>query len=320
MDDELRQLLQKYNDDNLSGDERRKLVELLKTPEGRRVALSSDTPEAVFLSRESKSPGWESFWGSLKKRVLLHRQLAPHKIPWFRLAAAVVVLGIAVFIFVSDHLGRQDRAREYPGITSDEPPGAQKPAGLKQQAFKLRYRLAAEVLGSLRPLMSDEAELHLPEGRRELQITDKPENLERIARALEQLDRPPVTLRMRLRLLYALGGAGEPEIEEVGGLDTGAIDESKFRLEDEVLLTPMDGRRYSEIVDERYQVQCFAQLSEDGTAIELREFSIYDLETKRIVRRSGLRIPAGGRLVVKTGERNDRGEPLVFVITLDEES
>ncbi len=320
MNDELRQLLQKYKDDNLSGDERKRLAELVSTQEGRHAALSSDTPEAVFLSRKAESPGWDSFWGGMKKRVLLHRQLAPHKIPWFRLAAAVVVLAIALFVFVNDYLGKQEQARPYTSLTSAEPSGAQQPADLKQQVFKLRYRLAAEVLGSLRPLMSDEAELHLPEGRRELQITDRPENLERIARALEQLDLPPGTLRMRLKLMFAVGGMDEPEIREVGGMEAGTIDESKYKLEDELLLTPVEGRRYREVIDERYQVQCFAQLSEDGTAIELRDFSIYDLETKRIVRRSGLRIPAGGGLVVKTEERNDRGEPLVFVITLDEES
>jgi hypothetical protein len=317
MNDELKRLLEKYQSDSLDDEERRRLSSLVATPEGRRRALASGSPEVVFLTRETEQPAWEGFWNGMHKRVLLHRQVLPHKIPWVRIAAALIIFAGAIFLFVNDYLSREQQRAERPALTSAEPTEPQ-PAGdtFVTKTFKLHHRRPAEVLNALRPLMSDEAKLHIPEGGREIQVTDKPVNLERIARALEMLDTPAGTLPIRLKLMFALGGA-EAEIREAAAVRKVDLDPAKYRLEQELLMTPPDGRRYSETLGGRYQVQCFARISEDGTSIELRDFSIYDLETGAIVRQAGLRVPAGESLMLKTDQRNERGEPLVIILATD---
>jgi hypothetical protein len=317
MNEELKLLLEKYEADNLTTDERRRLAALVATPEGRRQALASPSPEVVFLAGEKESPAWDGFWHGMQQRVQLHHQLLPHKTPWIRIAAAAAILIVAVLIFVNEYSNRAPVGS--PATTPAEASG-QKPEtpALTTRTFKLAHRLPAEVLNELRPLMSDAVQLHIPEGGREIRITDKAENLDRIARALQMLDTPAGTLPIRLKLMFALGGE-QPEIREAAAVEKVDIDSSKYRLADELLLTPSEGRRYVATLNERYQVQCFAKLGENGTALELRDFSIYDLQTGSIVRREGLRIPLGESILLNTDQRNDRGEPLVIVLATGHE-
>jgi hypothetical protein len=319
MNKELESLLEKYKDGSLSANERRRLAELVVTEEGRRQALASETPEAVFLARDARTPEWDDgFWERLKARIGLYEQRAPAKTPWLRLAAAAAVIVVAVLVFQYDTgLFRQTESAP-PEIAAGVEQGTEVDSGLVQRSFALRFRVPAEVLAVLRPLMSDDAVINIPEGRRELVISDHPANLDSIARALAQLDQPPGTLNMRLELLFARGSEIDDAFRQVGGVAAGEIDTSEFRKETEIVITPIDGRRYRELLDGRYLVQCYATLSQDGTAIELRDFSIYDQETGEIVRRSGLRVLADSGLALRTEQQNDSGETLVILLHPDE--
>lgn len=319
MNEELGHLLEKYEEGDLDEAQRRRLAELVATPEGRRQALASGAPEAVFLSRDAETPAWDGFWKRLRARVELHSRLAPKKFPVFRVAAAVAILAVAVFIYVIDSTGPRTPGDEAPAMIAEGPdaPEMDATSGMEERSFSLRHRLPADVLAELRPLLSDDAKLHVNESRRELLITDRPTNLERIERALAQLDSPQGILRMRLRLLYALGGDEAAIMREVDALGAEKIDPDKYRLEEEIELAPVEGRRHRALLRGRYLVQCFATISDDGTKIELRDFSIYDQQTQRIVRRSGLTLPLAGSLVIRTDQRNEQGEPLVIVLSID---
>ena len=309
--EELKRLLQLYERDELDEEQRKRLSELLSTPEGRLQALRSGAPEALFLAREPKARGWDGFWGNLSRRVDLNRQVLPAKTPWLRIAAAAAVLVIAAVVLVVETSPHGTPAGE-----ATAPPTA---SALEERTFQLEHRLPAEVLAELRPLMSDDAELRVPEGSRELVITDKPGNLEKIARALEFLDTPPASISLRLRMLYALDDEALGSIKRVGGVATEALDLSRFRDAGEIAIAPETGRRYRELLDGRYLVQCVATLNEDGTGIILREFSLYDQQTKEIVRRAGLEISIEGGLAVATGKLNERGEELVLQLTVANE-
>ena len=310
---ELEHLLHLYERDELDDEQRQRLSELLATPEGRLQALRGGAPEALFLAHETESRGWDGFWSNLSKRMDSHRQVLPAKIPWFRIAAAAAVIVVVAVVLVIEMSPKAPPAGE-----TAAPPTATA-AGLEERTFTLRHRLSAEVLAELRPLMSDDAELRVPEGSRELVISDKPGNLDNIARALEQLDAPPATFKLRLRMLYALDNDALGSIKRVGGIAKEALDLSRFRDGGEITIAPETGRRYRELLGGRYLVQCFAALNEDGSGIILREFSLYDQQTKEIVRRAGLEVSLDGGLAVATGKLSEQGEELVLQLTVAEE-
>ncbi len=311
MRSELKELLRRYERDGLSGVDRRRLAELVATEEGRRQALASGCPEALFLAlarEETQLSAWHPYWERLEVRLMEQTQVKAGGLRTGPLATAAAMIALA-FLMALPFLQK-----------SDEPETSTAAAEIATRVFQLRHRSPAEVLPRLHRLMSEEAQLHVSQQRRELEITDKPSNLEAVARALELLDTPPAELRLRVRLLYALGHPDDPSIP-AGALRqisaAGEFDSSDYRLEEELLLTPTEGRRYRALLQDRYEVTCFAELSDDGTEIELRSLTIYDRETGGMVRAAVSLMP-GGFAAVPTDQESPEGEPLVVVVSAEE--
>ncbi len=133
------------------------------------------------------------------------------------------------------------------------------------------------------------------------------------------LDLPPAELQLRLQLYYPAGDEPEDALmaevrREVGRL--GDADLSGYLLKDETVLTPAAGRRYSATLQDRYVINCFAELKPDGTGVTLRDISIYDKQTQEIVRKSGLVFTKGEILVIRTELKDDSGRLLVVAIDI----
>ena len=309
MSAELKELLQRYERDELSGDDRRRLAELVATEEGRRQALASGCPEALFLAREEPQlSAWDPYWERLEARLTEQMQVKVGGLRTGPVAAAAAIVALA-FLMALPFLQK-----------SDEPETTTAVAETATRVFQLRHRSPAEVMPRLHQLLSEEAQLHVSQQRRELEITDKPSNLEAVARALELLDTPPSELRLRVQLLYALGHPDDPSIpadalRQIGA--AGEFDPSDYRLEEELLLTPTEGRRYRALLLDRYEVTCFAEFSDDGTEIELRSLTIYDRETGGMVR-AAVSLTPGGVAAVPTDQESPDGEPLVVVVSTEE--
>ena len=235
--------------------------------------------------------------------------------------AALIATPFLINPFVSDIQTTDVRGEE---LSHTETAAETKTADAASQnrVFTLRHRLPSEVLPQLRRFMSDDAELHVLQDENKLDITDRPENIERLSRALAMLDTPPATMLLKLRFFYANAADSETAEfaearREVSELDE--IDLSKYRLDNEMELTLIEGRRISATLQDRYVINCFATIDLEGKKILLRDISIFDQETQQIVRKSGISVSEGKNLVIQTGQLDDSGQPLVIAIAFNPE-
>ncbi len=90
---------------------------------------------------------------------------------------------------------------------------ADAPKSLSVRTFTFRYKDAEKAAAMIKSLMSEEGTISIQPATNALVVTDRPQNLRAIAKALAQFDAPPQAFRISVRLIGA-SHAAAPKIPD----------------------------------------------------------------------------------------------------------
>lgn len=88
-------------------------------------------------------------------------------------------------------------------LAEPQPQPAQEGKTLAVRSFQLKYKEADKAAAAIKPLMSADGQVSMQPSTSSLTITDRPENLKEIARALALFDTPAQTFRLHVQLVAA---------------------------------------------------------------------------------------------------------------------
>jgi type II/III secretion system protein len=83
---------------------------------------------------------------------------------------------------------------------------------LSVRTFTFKYKDADKAAAMIKPLMSSEGSVSMQASTNALVVTDRPENLKAINKALTEFDQPPQAFRIIVRLVGASRGEGGPKV------------------------------------------------------------------------------------------------------------
>jgi len=83
---------------------------------------------------------------------------------------------------------------------------------LSVRTFTFKYKDADKAAAMIKPLMSNEGSVSMQASTNALVVTDRPENLKAINKALTEFDQPPQAFRIIVRLVGASRGEGGPKV------------------------------------------------------------------------------------------------------------
>jgi hypothetical protein len=90
-----------------------------------------------------------------------------------------------------------------------EPPALDAAKALSVKTFTFKYKDADKAAAVVKPLMSADGSMSIQAGTNALVVTDRPENLKSIARAIGDFDAPARTFRISVRLISAARVTGQ---------------------------------------------------------------------------------------------------------------
>ena len=85
---------------------------------------------------------------------------------------------------------------------------------LSVRTFTFKYKDADKAAAMIKPLMSSEGSVSMQASTNALVVTDRPENLKAINKALTEFDLPPQAFRIVVRLVGASRGEGGPRVKD----------------------------------------------------------------------------------------------------------
>lgn len=85
---------------------------------------------------------------------------------------------------------------------------------LSVRTFTFKYKDADKAAAMIKPLMSSEGTVSMQASTNALVVTDRPENLKAINKALTEFDLPPQAFRIVVRLVGASRGEGGPRVKD----------------------------------------------------------------------------------------------------------
>jgi len=85
---------------------------------------------------------------------------------------------------------------------------------LSVHTFTFKYKDADKAAAMIKPLMSSEGSLSMQASTNALVVTDRPENLKAITKALTEFDQPPQPFRIVVRLIGASRSEGRPRVTD----------------------------------------------------------------------------------------------------------
>jgi Bacterial type II/III secretion system short domain len=83
---------------------------------------------------------------------------------------------------------------------------------LSVRTFTFKYKDADKAAAMIKPLMSNEGSVSMQASTNALVVTDRPENLKAITKALTEFDLPPQAFRVIVRLVGASRAEGGPRV------------------------------------------------------------------------------------------------------------
>lgn len=327
MNNELRDLLERYGAGELSSEDRRRLADLVSSEEGKRQALVSGCPEAVFLARDlSALPEWENLWDGLEERMAEQTQLKPKSFRWQPIAAAAaLIMGAALVFFLilpaltaprgGDLAQSEEKAREE---TGDGVSATGVETGeVLTKTFPLKNRQHQEVMAKLGELMVDGDNIELLLDPPAFKITERKEKLEELANIWPQLDRPRMSLRMRLQIRYA----EDLQVEQVSAAPVN-IDSVALPIGDEIQLVAKDGLQFNSDLEESYKVVFLPELSLEGSEVVIDRLVITvfsgPLEGSTL-NLTNVKTALGEWRLLPTGRKNSEGRHIVIALNVDRE-
>lgn len=302
MNEELAALLKQYDDGDLDDDGMVRLRELVSTPEGRKQALASGVPEAIFLAGEKLAePEWEPYWEKFSERLETQNRWEERRPARLRkplaLAAMLIIAVGAVFLMRGMFTG---------GTPTDQ-------VADETYSYVLMHRQPAEVLPDLHTALGGEATISIDNEVGSISITGSPGIVQRARRALAMLDREPLELPLRITLLEPINPAA---MQQVDALPTEELDLDAFRTLGTLEIKPFEGRQFSQVIDGRYETTCFARVNAEGTEAHIVSLSIYDRESRTmLVRATDIRLGIGWTRTVEL-KRGESEGPAVAAISL----
>jgi len=89
-------------------------------------------------------------------------------------------------------------------VAQAEPPAAADTAkALTVRTFTFKYKDADKAAAVVKPLLSGEGTISIQPGTKSVVVTDRPENLKSVAKAIGEFDVPPQTFKLSVRLVSA---------------------------------------------------------------------------------------------------------------------
>jgi hypothetical protein len=85
---------------------------------------------------------------------------------------------------------------------------------LSVRTFSFKYKDADKAAAMIKPLMSSEGSVSMQASTNALVVTDRPENLKAINKALTEFDQPPQAFRIIVRLIGASHVEGGPRVKD----------------------------------------------------------------------------------------------------------
>lgn len=85
---------------------------------------------------------------------------------------------------------------------------------LSVRTFTFKYKDADKAAAMIKPLMSSEGSVSMQASTNALVVTDRPENLKAITKALTEFDLPPQAFRIIVRLIAASHSEGGPRVTD----------------------------------------------------------------------------------------------------------
>src|SRR6266480_4208703 len=84
-----------------------------------------------------------------------------------------------------------------------EPPAADTAKTLTVRTFTFKYKDADKAASVVKPLLSSEGTISIQPGTKSVVVTDRPENLKSVAKAIGEFDVPPQAFKLSVRLVSA---------------------------------------------------------------------------------------------------------------------
>lgn len=292
MSDELKKLLQKYENEQLSASERNKLVQMAATKEGKEFILSSPQPEAVFLAPEdSPLPEWQLREEELEAAICRHQQYDPFK----NFFTSKKFLALAATILIA--------------VTISLPAVFNSPAEVTPESGKfiyvLKHRKPQEILPHIRNFMSEKTGFFVNNEKGTIEITDDQDTLASLERIIKLLDRQPLKLELNLKLLAPLS----PEtgvIRQAGAMPSEELDLDEYQLLNQLSFSALEGNQFKQIIQGRFDITCYITINPEATEATIVTLTIYDLKNKELIYR-GRDIPLSkGWTRVEEGSKSNQ--------------
>jgi hypothetical protein len=125
------------------------------------------------------------------------------------------------------------------------------------QTFKFKFKSADKAAQMVRPLMSSNGSVSIQPGSNTLVVTDRAENVERIADAIDDYDAPSRTFRLELKLVAAGRVSGKPpavpeDLAEVSTKLAGVLRFNAFEKLGELAVSGREGDVVRRDIDGAY--------------------------------------------------------------------
>ena len=125
------------------------------------------------------------------------------------------------------------------------------------QTFKFKFKSADKVAQMVRPLMSSEGSVSIQPGANTLVVTDRADNVSRIAAAIDDYDVPSRTFKLELKLVAAGRVDGKPpavpdDLREVSAKLSGVLRFNSFEKLGELAVSGREGDAVRRDVDGAY--------------------------------------------------------------------
>jgi len=198
-------------------------------------------------------------------------------------------------------------------------------AKLTARSFHLRYKDTERAAGAIKGVLSSEGSISIQPSSNTLMVTDRAENLQKVASILAQFDAPPQSFTIDLQLIAASRSASPSvpdELRSVAGKLSGALKFNNFEEMGEITAGGKEGDPVIiERLSENYRAEFkFGEYDPASETIRVKEFVLSRLqpgsEGSEVVSilRTSLNLKVGQTVILGASRLPDSNRALMLVL------
>jgi hypothetical protein len=237
--------------------------------------LKSETPEEIFSGMKYAASNDDAAWQKLSLKL-------SRKPEWQKIMAPLAAMLVTAFALAMFSYFPVDSTETW--------------------QYVLQHRHPSELLSEFAPFLSESGDITISENSSKISFQDKRYNIEKLKILMPMLDRRPLDFQLTLQLL-------EPKspLQRVSNSPGKQPESSDYNFNEKLELRITEGKRFSQVLDNRYEIVGHFRLSQQDTKIEITNLRVYDLLNKEtVISESAMTIAEQETFYAKIeGDKND---------------